>query len=72
LGAIRNAKDLTQLEQSFRGKQITHFMLREDLLTDFLSNNLSADHARLWNDFATSRLRLDFRERGYAVYQLNG
>ena len=72
LGAIRNAKDSAQLEQSLRGKQITHLMVRENLLTDFLNNNLSADQARLWNDFAASRLRLTFRERGHAVYQLNG
>jgi len=24
----------------------------------------------LWNDFATTRLRLAFRERGYAVYEI--
>ena len=70
--AIRNAKDSAQFEQSLRGKQITHLMVREDLLADFLSNNLTADQARLWNEFAASRLQLNFRERGHAVYQLNG
>ena len=35
LAAIRNAKDIAQLEQSLRGKQITHLMLREDLLQIF-------------------------------------
>ena len=72
LGAIRNAKNSAQLEHSFRGKQITHLMVRENLLTDFLNNNLSPDQARLWNEFAANRLQLNFRERGHAVYQLNG
>ncbi|MGZ8495973.1 MAG: hypothetical protein ACXWWP_08760, partial [Candidatus Binatia bacterium] len=72
LAAIRNAKDIAQLEQSLRGNQITHLMLREDLLTGFLGNNLTTDQARRWNEFATNRLQLNFRERGYALYQLNG
>ncbi len=72
LAAIRNAKDIAQLEQSLRGNQITHLMLREDLLSGFLGNNLTTDQARRWNEFATNRLQLNFRERGYALYQLNG
>jgi dolichyl-phosphate-mannose-protein mannosyltransferase len=72
LGAIRNAKGIEQLAQSLRQKQITHLLIREDLLTGFLSNNLTAEQAHLWNEFAASRLRLKFREQGHAVYQLNG
>jgi len=72
LGAIRSANGTEQLAQSLREKQITHLMVREDLLTGFLSNNLTADQARLWNEFAASRLWLEFREQGHAVYQLHG
>ena len=72
LGAIRNAKGTEQLAQSLRQKQITHLMIREDLLTGFLSNNLTAEQARLWNEFAANRLRLNFLQEGHAVYQLNG
>ena len=72
LGAIRNAKGTDQLAQSLRQQQITHLMIREDLLTGFLSNNLTAEQARLWNEFAANKLRLNFREQGHAVYQLNG
>jgi hypothetical protein len=72
LAAIRNARDIEQLEQSLRRNQVTHLMVREDLLAGFLGNNLTAEQARRWNDFAASRLRLNFRERGYALYQLNG
>jgi len=72
LAAIRNATGIEPLAKSLREKQITHLMLREDLLSGFLSNNLTADQARLWNEFATSRLQLKFRDRGHALYQLNG
>ncbi len=72
LGAIRNAKGIEQLAQSLRQKQITHLLIREDLLTGFLSNNLTAEQAHLWNEFVASRLRLNFRDQGHAVYQLNG
>ena len=47
LGAIRAAKNAEQIEQSFRQKQITHLMAREDLLAGFLTNNLTPDQTRL-------------------------
>jgi hypothetical protein len=72
LGVIRAAKDAEQIEQSLKQEQITHLMAREDLLTSFLSNNLTADQARRWNEFANHRLKLNFRARGHAVYQLHG
>jgi len=72
LGAIRTAKNAEQIEQSLRQYQITHLMAREDLLARFLSNNLTPDQGRLWNEFASRALQLGFRERGYAVYQLHG
>jgi hypothetical protein len=72
LGAIRNAKTTEQLAHSLRQKQITHLMVREDLLTGFLSNNITPEQARLWNEFAAKHLRLNFRQQSHAVYQLNG
>jgi len=72
LGAIRHAKDTEQLAQSFKNKQITHLMIREAILAGFLSNNLTEKQARLWNEFVASRLRLNFRQHGYALYQLHG
>jgi len=47
-------------------------MIREDLLTEFLSHNLTAEQAAVWNQFAQSRLILNFRDRGHAVYQVHG
>ena len=70
IGAIRKAKDPQDIGQILNSKNITHLMIREDLLTRFLSENLTEARGRLWNDFATTRLKLLFRERGYAVYEI--
>jgi hypothetical protein len=70
IGAIRKAKDPQDIGQLLKSKNITHLMIREDLLTRFLSENLTEARGRLWNDFATTRLKLLFRERGYAVYEI--
>jgi hypothetical protein len=72
LGAIRGAKSPADIDQSLKREKITHLLMREDLLAAFLTNNLSAEQAPIWNIFAASRLTLVFRERGYSVYQLNG
>ena len=72
LGAIRTAKSAEQITQTLQQLNLTHLMMREDLLAAFLSNNLTADQAALWNTFAATRLKPMFRERGYSVYQLHG
>jgi hypothetical protein len=71
IGAIQKAKDSRAIGQILDNKSITHLMIREDLLTRFLSENLTPAQGRLWNDFATTRLKLAFRERGYAVYEIH-
>jgi Dolichyl-phosphate-mannose-protein mannosyltransferase len=72
LGAVRAAQNTDQIAQTLKRKDITHLMVREDLLTRFLTNNLTPNQMSLWNEFAMSRLRLLFRDRGHAVYQLDG
>jgi dolichyl-phosphate-mannose-protein mannosyltransferase len=72
LGAIRTAKSSDQIVQALKQKQITHLMVREDLLADFLGHNLTANQVALWNHFAQSWLVFEFRDRGHAVYQLHG
>jgi hypothetical protein len=72
VGAIRTAKNAEQIAQSLKQINITHLMMREDLLAAFLTNNLTAEQAKLWNQFATTRLKPRFRERGYSIHQLNG
>jgi hypothetical protein len=72
LAVIRRAKTADQIAQVLKEKSITHLMIREDLLTDFLTHNLTPNQATLWNGFAQSRLSLSFRDRGHAVYQVHG
>jgi len=70
IGAIRRSKDPEDIGRILKSRNLTHLMLREDLLIRFLTDNLTPDQGRMWNDFATTRLRLAFRERGYAVYEI--
>jgi 4-amino-4-deoxy-L-arabinose transferase-like glycosyltransferase len=72
LAAIRAAKSPEQIAGALNRKQITHLIVREDLLTEFLTHNLTASEATIWNQFAQSRLDLQFRDRGNAVYHIHG
>ena len=72
LAAVRGAKAPEQIGQSLKQKTITHLLTRDDLLAQFLSHNLTAQQAQVWNEFAVNRLKLKFRERGFSVYQING
>ena len=70
--AIRTAKSAEEIAQTLKRKQITHLMIREDLLAEFLGNNLTANQVALWNQFAQSQLELKYRDRGHSVFQLHG
>ncbi|MGH7797643.1 MAG: ArnT family glycosyltransferase [Candidatus Binatia bacterium] len=72
LTAIRAAKGSEEIAQVLKRKQITHLVVREDLLAEFLSHNLTPDQAAVWNQFAQSGLELKFLDRGHAVYRLHG
>jgi len=72
LAVIRAAGSADQIEQALKQKHITHLMVRENLLADFLTHNLTPNQAASWNDFVQTRLSLDFRDRGHAVYHLHG
>ena len=72
LAAIRSAKAPEDIAGALKRKQITHFIVREDLLTEFLTHNLSPTQATVWNQFAQTRLELNFRNRGHAVYRIHG
>ena len=72
LGAVRAAKSPEQIEQALKRKGITHLIVREDLLADFLTHNLTPAQAALWNRFAQEQLTLLFRDHGHAVYKLHG
>ena len=72
LGAIRGATTPEEITRALKRKQITHLMIRGDLLAEFLGHNLTAKQVALWNQFAQSRLELKFRDRGHSVFQLHG
>jgi len=72
LGAIRAATTPEEITRALKRKQITHLMIRRDLLAEFLGKNLTANQVALWNQFAQSRLKLKFRDRGHSVFQLHG
>jgi hypothetical protein len=72
LSAIQTAKEPSQIANALKAKGITHLMIREDLLAQFLRNSLNAGQGTLWNSFASQHLQLRFRDRGYALYDLHG
>jgi hypothetical protein len=71
-GALQSAQEAAEIEQVLRRKGITHLMVRTDLMGRYLIENLPPGKIALWNQFAASRLSLNFQERGYALYQLHG
>ncbi|HSK29603.1 MAG TPA: phospholipid carrier-dependent glycosyltransferase, partial [Candidatus Limnocylindria bacterium] len=72
LGVIRNAKGSGDVERALRQLRISHLMMRGDLLAAFLGNNLTPDQTKIWNEFASTRLKPAFGERGYSVFRLDG
>ena len=72
LGAIQSAREPTQVASMLRREGVTHLMVRTELLARYLVNNLQPAEITLWNEFAASRLSLDFQAHGYALYQLHG
>ena len=70
--AIQAAKKPSDIGKTLQKQGITYLMAREELLVRFLSNNLSPSQQVVWNGFVAEQLRPRFRDRGYALYQLNG
>jgi hypothetical protein len=72
MAAICAAKNPQQIEQALKRQGIIHLIVREDLLSDFVTDNRTPDQAVVWNQSAQCRITLDFSGRGYAVLQLHG
>ena len=72
LSAIRSAASAEQVGETLKENRISDLMVREDLLRDFLSHNLTAAEIDRWNKFATQGLTLRFHQNGYSVYELHG
>jgi hypothetical protein len=72
LGAVRAAKEPRDLARQLTAKNLTHLLVRDELLVRFLRDNLDPPHQRLWDAFAALHLKSLFRERGYSVFELHG
>ena len=72
LAAIRSAKEPTDIGRQLESKHLTHLLVRDELLSRFLRDNLDPAHQRVWDSFALSHLKTLFRDRGYSVLQLHG
>lgn len=72
VGAIRSAKNPSEIGEVLKKRGITHLMVREALLMRFLKSNLNRSQQNVWNAFVAEQLQLRFRNRGYALYQLDG
>src|SRR5207244_6378607 len=62
----------TQIGTALTSQGITHLMVREDLLGEFLNHNLTPAQRSRLQDFASRRLQPLFRDQGYSLYQLHG
>jgi 4-amino-4-deoxy-L-arabinose transferase-like glycosyltransferase len=71
LAVIRAAKSPDEIAHALKRNQITHLMIRENLLIVFLTQNLTSTQAALWNHFVQSHLVLEFRDHGHSVYQIH-
>jgi len=72
LDAIRSAKEPADIARRIQTKQLTHLLVREDLLIRFLDDNLDAREKRLWHAFSSHHLKRLFGRQGYSVLQLYG
>jgi hypothetical protein len=72
LRTIREAKEPVDIARQLKAKNLTHLLVRDELLIRFLHDNLDGPQQRLWADFATHHLTSLFRDRGYSVWQLHG
>jgi hypothetical protein len=72
VSAIQSVQESFAIAQVLKAQGITHLMVREELLVRFLNNNLDAHQRLLWNRFVAEHLRVRLRDRGYALYQLDG
>jgi len=72
LAAIRSAKEPADIGRQLESKHLTHLLVRDELLSRFLRDNLDPAYQRVWDSFALSHLKTLFRDRGYSVLQLHG
>jgi len=72
VSAIQSAQESSAIADMLKTQGITHLMVRDELLMRFLNNNLDTRQRLLWNRFVAEHLHVQLRDRGYALYQLDG
>jgi hypothetical protein len=71
-GAIRSAKEPADIGRRLQEKHLTHLLVREELLSRFLRDNLTPAQHRLWDSYASNHLERLFQEHGYSVLRVHG
>lgn len=71
VGLIRSARNGGHVRRELKKMGLTHMLIREDLFSRFLRDNLASTDLETWDRFATRHLRGLYRSRGYAVYQIH-
>ena len=72
LGAVRAAKGPAGIHRRLEEKRLTHLLVREELLVQFLRDNLTPAQLSIWSAFVSGHLKELFRKNGYSVLQLHG
>ena len=70
LRILNSAGDEEAIRKGLGNLEITHLLIRQDLLLRFLQNNLSPAQRERWVRFGNRYLKFLFGENGYAVYKL--
>jgi hypothetical protein len=69
---LRNAGDEKSVKRELDARQLTHFVIREDLLQRYLATNLTPQQEQLWQSFARRHLKGLFSSQGFSLYQIHG
>jgi Dolichyl-phosphate-mannose-protein mannosyltransferase len=72
LEAIRAAKEPGDVARQLKAKNLTHLLVRDELLIRFLRDNLDPTQQRIWDGLASGHLTPLFRRNGYSVLQFHG
>jgi hypothetical protein len=72
LQAIRGAEKPERIASGLKVHNLTHLLVREDLLEKFLLDNLAPKKVSLWRSFQERRLKAVYHHRGFSLYQIDG
>ncbi len=74
--AIRNMILHSISEEEFKaflkGMDVTHILMRTDLVDDFVKNNFSKDEIERFMNLVNKNWKLVYRQNGYAVWDIQG